>query len=194
VSDETTSARAHLRRSHEALTEVEHHLPTIEAWAALLAQRLGAGHRLLAAGNGGSAALAEHLTAELVGRYDRDRRAFSAIPLHTDAATLTALVNDYGPDLMFARQVDAHGRPGDAFLGLSTSGRSPNVLHAIEAARTVGMDTWALTGPAPNPLAEASDSAVCIDAPTTAAVQEAHQVVVHLLCLSFDEHVVGGAP
>ena len=107
----------------------------LAAWGGLLADRLLDGGRLLAAGNGGSAAEAQHLTAEFVGRFDGDRRAFSAICLHGDTSALTAIGNDYGYERSFSRQVEALGQAGDVLFGLSTSGRSPNILLAMRAAR-----------------------------------------------------------
>ena len=120
------------------------------------------GGRLLVAGNGGSAAQAQHLTAELVGRYRDDRPALSAIALHAETSAVTAISNDYGYDHVFARQVQAHGRPGDVFLGMSTSGRSANVLAAMEAAREGGLAVWAMTGTGPNPMSEAADEALAV--------------------------------
>ncbi|HTI35747.1 MAG TPA: SIS domain-containing protein, partial [Miltoncostaea sp.] len=155
-------------------------------WGARLSRRLGTGARLLVAGNGGSAAHAQHLTAELVGRYRDERQPLSAIALHADTSSFTAIVNDYGADAGFARQVHAHGRPGDVLMVLSTSGRSPNLVAAVEAARCCGMASVALTGPAPNPLAAAADDALAVDAGSTATVQEIHQVVVHLVCAAVD--------
>jgi D-sedoheptulose 7-phosphate isomerase len=161
-------------------------LPKLERWGSELRRRLEAGGRLLVAGNGGSAALADHLAAELVGRYDHDRRAFSALALPVETSALTAIGNDYGFDRTFARQVEAHGRPGDVFMGLSTSGRSPNLIEAVTAARGADLTVWAMTGPGPNPLAGAADDAVAVMAPTTAAVQDVQQVAVHLLCRAFE--------
>jgi phosphoheptose isomerase len=172
-------------------------LPAIEAlqaesdrlaeWGSTLAARLLGGARLLAAGNGGSAAEAQHLTAELVGRFDGDRRAFSAICLHGDTSALTAIGNDYGVEEVFARQVEAHARPGDVCLLMSTSGRSPNLLRAAERARDIGIAVWAMTGPAPNPLAALSDELLAVDCAEGATVQEVHLVAVHLLCEAFDD-------
>jgi D-sedoheptulose 7-phosphate isomerase len=161
----------------------------IERWGVDLATRLSRGSRLLAAGNGGSAAEAQHLTSELVGRFLGERRPLSALCLSAESSSLTAIVNDYGIEEMFARQVEAHGRAGDVLVLLSTSGRSPNVLWAAERARDLGVTVWSLTGRAPNPLAALSDDALCIDAPSTAAVQAVHLVAVHALCASVDEHV-----
>jgi D-sedoheptulose 7-phosphate isomerase len=159
---------------------------TVHQWGAALAARLGGGGRLLVAGNGGSAAQAQHLTAELVGRYRDERPAYSAIALHADTSSTTAIANDYGVQEVFARQVHAHGRPRDVLMLLSTSGASANLLSAAGAARRGRMRVWALTGPAPNPLAAAADSALCVEAASTATVQEIHLVAVHMLCESFD--------
>lgn len=175
----------HLVALGGALDRLEQDLPRLERWGQQLALVLVEGGRLLAVGNGGSAAQAQHLTAELVGRYVDDRPPFSGIALHADTSALTALVNDYGADEAFARAVRAHGRPGDVLVALSTSGRSTNVLAATAAALSLRIHVLALTGPAPNPLAEAADEAICV-AGTTPTVQEVHQVIIHLLCESFD--------
>jgi D-sedoheptulose 7-phosphate isomerase len=127
----------------------------------------------------------------LVGRFRAERMPLSAISLHADTSALTALTNDYGVDEMFARGVRAHGRPGDVLVTLSTSGTSPNVLTAVKAAHEIGLTTWALTGPAPNPLAAMSDDAICVEAATTATVQEIHLLLVHGLCISLDEALLG---
>jgi D-sedoheptulose 7-phosphate isomerase len=180
------------KHAHElriALHALRGESATVERWGATLADRLLAGGRLLAAGNGGSAAEAQHLTSELVGRFLGERRPLSALCLSAESSSLTAIVNDYGIEEMFARQVEAHGRAGDVLVLLSTSGRSPNVLWAAERARDLGVTVWSLTGRAPNPLAALSDDALCIDAPSTAAVQAVHLVAVHALCASVDEHV-----
>jgi D-sedoheptulose 7-phosphate isomerase len=155
-----------------------------------LARVVMGGGRLLVCGNGGSAAQAQHLAAELVGRYRSDRPAYSAIALCAETASMTAIGNDYGFELVFSRQVEAHGRRGDILLALSTSGRSPNVVAAAEAARRLGLTTWAFTGAGPNPLADACDDAVCVDAPLTCTVQEVHQVALHLLCDAMDDVVL----
>ncbi|MGW4023614.1 D-sedoheptulose-7-phosphate isomerase [Streptomyces sp. NPDC005009] len=163
-----------------------------ERWGERLVDVLTGGGRLLAAGNGGSAAQAQHLTAELVGRYRDDRPAFSAIALHADTSSTTAIANDYGVDAVFARQVRAHGRPGDVLMLLSTSGASANLLSAADAARAAGVRVWALTGPAPNPLTAGSDEALCVEAPTSATVQELHLVAVHMVCAAFDAALESG--
>ncbi len=178
--------RVHLAALRRPLDELEASVDRIDGWGRHLAAVLTGGGRLLAAGNGGSAAQAQHLTSELVGRYRDERRPYSALALHAETSSVTALANDYGADEVFARQVRAHGREGDVLVSLSTSGRSANVLAAVDAARACGLTTWALTGRAPNPLAEACHDAVVVDAPYTATVQEVHQVVVHLLCAAVD--------
>ena len=159
----------------------------IDSWGRHLAGVLDAGGRLLACGNGGSAAEAQHLTGELVGRYLTDRRPLSAIALHADTSALTAIGNDYGGHETFARQVFAHGRPGDVLITLSTSGTSRNVVAAAKAAHEIGMTAWALTGPAPNTLAAVCDDAIAVEAPSLATVQEVHLAVVHALCAAVDE-------
>jgi len=171
----------HVDRLAAALPALRSSAATVARWGAILVERLLAGGRLLAAGNGGSAAEAQHLTAELVGRFDRERAPLSAIALHADTSAATAIANDYGYDEVFARQVRAHARPGDVVVLLSTSGRSPNLLAAALAARRCDALAWALTGPGPNPLARMCHDAVCVPG-DTATVQEAHLTAVHMLC------------
>jgi D-sedoheptulose 7-phosphate isomerase len=184
----------HLAALTRALGLLEHDVDRIWGWALELADVLQAGNRLLAVGNGGSAAQAQHLTSELVGRYCNDRHPFSAIALCSDTTSLTAIGNDYGVDAIFARQVLAHGRRGDVLVALSTSGHSPNVVTAAEVAITAGLKVWAVTGPGPNPLTGCAHDAICIQADTTATIQEVHLVVVHLLCSFLDEIVGCGGP
>ncbi|WP_439691528.1 D-sedoheptulose-7-phosphate isomerase [Curtobacterium sp. SP.BCo] len=175
----------HVAASVPVIASLVDHGAHIGDWADDIAARLVAGRRLLAAGNGGSAAEAQHLTSELTGRFDGDRPAYSAIALHAESSAVTAIGNDYGFDEVFARQVSAHARAGDVLVLLSTSGRSPNLLRAAQAARAVGARTIAMTGPRPNPLAELVDDAVCIDGPA-ANVQEAQLVLVHALCRAME--------
>ncbi|MCC3326515.1 D-sedoheptulose-7-phosphate isomerase [Nocardia abscessus] len=177
----------HFAALRTALERTSGVAPDIRRWGRELADVLDNGGRLLACGNGGSAAEAQHLTGELVGRFRSERRPLSAIALHADTSASTAIVNDYGETELFARQVRAHGRPDDVLVLLSTSGASPNVLAAAKAAHDIGVTTWAMTGPAPNPLAALCDDAVAVDAPTTATVQEVHLVLVHALCAALDE-------
>lgn len=189
-----TTGEQHIDALVSALTVLDTRL--LDNWGQRLARTLGRGGRLLVAGNGGSAAQAQHLAAEFTGRFATDRAPYSAIALHAESSTVTAIANDYGYEEVFARQVRAHGRPGDVLLVMSTSGRSRNLLRAVSAARAGGLAAWCLTGPAPNPLADACDEAVCVypagarTLALTATVQEAHQVALHLICLSFDATVL----
>lgn len=180
---------AHLRALVTAASSAVSAAPTVRSWAHELAGVLAGGGRLLACGNGGSAAEAQHLTGELVGRFRYDRAPYSAIALTAETSALTAILNDYGAEEVFARQVLAHGRPGDILVALSTSGTSSNVVAAAKAAQQIGMTVWALTGPAPNLLASMSDDAIAVEAPTTATVQEVHLSLVHALCLAFDDAI-----
>jgi phosphoheptose isomerase len=176
----------HVDRLAAALPALRAASDTLARWGGTLAHRLTDGNRLLVAGNGGSAAEAQHLTAELVGRWCTDRRPLSAISLCAETSSLTAILNDYGPDEVFARQVEAHGRPGDVLVLLSTSGTSSNVLHAAKRGLDGGLQVWAMTGPAPNPLAGLADEALVVDAPSTAAVQEVQLVAIHAVCAALD--------
>lgn len=182
------AVRVHLDNVLPALDSLRSQSARLAAWGVDLANRLLSGQRLLAAGNGGSAAEAQHLTAELVGRFDGERVPFSAISLHAETSAVTAIANDYGYEEVFARQVRAHGRSGDVLVLLSTSGNSPNLLRAAEAAGRLGLTTWALTGPGPNPLASACDEAVLIEA-LNANAQEGHLIALHALCRAFEVEV-----
>jgi len=179
---------SHLDNVAPALAALQQQAGHLAAWGEELAHRLLAGARLLTAGNGGSAAEAQHLSAELVGRFRDERRPFSAIALHTDTSAVTAIGNDYGYELVFARQVTGHARPGDILLLMSTSGNSKNLLLAAEAAERAHARTWALTGRAPNPLTMAVQDYIAIDAPP-ANVQEAHLIALHAICQCFDAAV-----
>ncbi|CAL9336341.1 Phosphoheptose isomerase [Nocardiopsis dassonvillei] len=161
-----------------ALTDAER----VEEWGLRAAPALTAGRRLFCCGNGGSAAEAQHLTAELTGRFEGEREPLSAIALHADTSSLTAIANDYGYRQVYARQLRAHARPGDLLVCLSTSGSSENVLAAAEAAREIGVLCWSLTGPGPTVLESLSDDTVAVPAPDTSTVQEVHLALVHVFC------------
>jgi D-sedoheptulose 7-phosphate isomerase len=180
----------HLEQHLHSLLQLERKAQVLDQWGQEVARRLLAGGRLLAAGNGGSAAQAQHLTAELVGRFESERMPLSAIALHAETSSLTAIANDYGYGEAMARQVRAHGRAGDVLVALSTSGRSPNLLAAVASGRQAGLLTLALTGPAPNPLAAAAQRALSVGG-SAAVVQEIHLVAVHLLCGAVDLAVAG---
>ena len=175
----------HVNALSETLLALRAQAGTLLRWGRVMADRLPSGARLLAAGNGGSAAEAQHLTAELVGRYDRDRRPFSAIALCAESSSVTAISNDYGYEEVFARQVVAHGGPLDILVLLSTSGESANLLRAAKTGAHQGMSVWAMTGPRPNPLAELADEALVLPG-NTCTVQEAQLVAVHLMCEAFE--------
>jgi D-sedoheptulose 7-phosphate isomerase len=177
-----TILETHLAGLAEALPPFRREAARLERWGDDLARHLGRGGRLLVAGNGGSAAEAQHLAAELVGRLRTERIPLSAIALTPDSSAVTAISNDYGFEDVFARQVRAHGRPGDVFLALSTSGRSPNLVAAACAARECGLRVWSMLGRGPSPLAEVSDEVLCCPSGDGQVVQELHLVAVHVLC------------
>ena len=185
---------SHLARLEQTLRAFEPQGRRLEAWGRRAAQLLIAGGRLLACGNGGSAEQAQHLATELVCRYQDERQPLAALALTRDMTAVTAIGNDYGASQIFARQVRAHGRPGDLLVCLSTSGRSPNVLAAAEAAAAIGMTAWALTGPGPNPLADACADAITVDARMTSTVQEVHLAAIHIMCAAVDAAVRDGIP
>jgi D-sedoheptulose 7-phosphate isomerase len=184
--DALPAGRRHLAELAGPLRDLDAQSARLDEWGRRLTDVLVRGGRLLAAGNGGSAAEAQHLTSELVGRYRDDRPPFSAIALHAESSATSAIANDYGLEEVFARQVRAHGRPGDVLILLSTSGRSANVLAAADAGAESGLITWALTGRAPNPLAGRVDECLAVDSPHTATVQEIHLIAVHLICAAVD--------
>ncbi|WP_369054071.1 glycosyltransferase [Kineococcus terrestris] len=179
----------HVLELQGVLSALEAEGERLDRWGRHLVDVVDSGGRLLVAGNGGSAAEAQHLTAELVGRFVGERRPLSALSLHAETSTVTAVVNDYGPDEVYARQVEAHGRPGDVLLLLSTSGRSTNLLRAAERARAGGVTTWALTTSAANPLAAVCDDALGLPGPSTSAIQEGHLMAVHALCVAVEAHL-----
>jgi D-sedoheptulose 7-phosphate isomerase len=191
-----TVAIEHERVGHEHLAAVSRaldafvdQLPRLEEWGRRLAATLLGGGRLLAVGNGGSAAQAQHLTSELVGRYRGERVPLSAISLHAETSTVTALLNDYGADEVFARQVRAHGRRHDILLAISTSGRSANVIAAVDAAHELGMTAWALTAGQLSSLECCCDESVTVQSLSTATIQEVHQIAIHILCEALDQEV-----
>lgn len=143
---------------------------------------LKGGNKLLFAGNGGSAADAQHLVGEIVGRFAYDRPGLPAFALTTDTSVLTSIGNDYGMDFIFARQVQAVGRGGDVLFGLSTSGKSPNILTAMREAKRLGIVTVAMTGKRESPLMETSDHCLRMPSEETPRIQEAHAMLGHIIC------------
>ncbi len=168
--------------------------PQVAAAAARLARAIAAGHKILACGNGGSAADAQHFSAELLGRFERERAGLPAVALSTDTSALTAVANDYGFDDVFAKQVVALGRPGDVLLGISTSGNSANVVRAVAAARDNGLGVVALTGRGGGAVAAAlgaDDVELRVPAERTCRIQEVHGLIVHCLCDLVDAELDG---
>lgn len=193
MTTSTPCGHDHLAELVAAASSFAPSVDVADRWGSTLADALPGGARVLAAGNGGSAAQAQHLTAELVGRYREDRRPFSGISLCAETSSLTAIGNDYAPTELFARQVEAHGRPGDVLVLMSTSGTSPNILEAARRGTLGGLTVWAFTGPRPNPLAQLADESLSVDAHYTATVQELHLVALHIMCAALDR-ALGVAP
>ena len=159
----------------------------VERVASICVSALRAGNKILICGNGGSAADAQHMAAELVGRFVSDRRALPAIALTTDTSALTAIANDYGYDDVFSRQVAGLAQQGDVILGISTSGNSGSILAACDAGRSAGCDVVGLTGRDGGSLIEHCDAAVIAPAKETAHIQECHIIVIHLLCALIEQ-------
>jgi D-sedoheptulose 7-phosphate isomerase len=157
--------------------------------AAVIGEALAEGRKVLAFGNGGSATDAQHLIAELVGRFEGERRSLPGIALTADSAIVTAIGNDYGYDNVFARQVEGLGQRGDVAVGISTSGRSPNVLAGLVAARAGGLATIALTGRDGGTIGTEADIHVNVAERTTARVQEVHRTVLHAMCTLIEQRL-----
>ena len=159
--------------------------------AELIVESYRSGGGVLLFGNGGSAADAQHVAGELVGRFLRERPGLRAIALTADAAVMTSLANDYGFEAVFARQIEAHGRPGDVAIGISTSGNSPNVVAGLREARRLGLATIALTGAGGGACAEQADILLAVPDKHTPRIQQAQQVVYHVLCELVERAVAG---
>jgi len=169
------------------------HADRIVQVAALLAKAFRNGNKVLLFGNGGSSTDAAHIAAEFVGRYKRERAPLPAIALATDIAAITCIANDYGYEELFARQVRAHGRPGDVAIGISTSGNSPNVLKGVEAARDGGLTTIAWTGANGGKLAGLVEYPFIVPSTVTSRIQESHITLGHVLCELVEDHFLGKA-
>jgi phosphoheptose isomerase len=163
----------------------------VEAAAARIAEALLLGHKLLACGNGGSAADASHLTTEFVGRFERERRAYPAISLATHGGDLTAISNDYSFADLFARQVQAYGKPGDALVVFTTSGNSENIFRALVAAKDLKLKTIAFLGRDGGECAGFADVELLVRAKTTARIQEGHKFLLHTICELVEEQLLG---
>jgi D-sedoheptulose 7-phosphate isomerase len=170
---------------------VAEHADRIQKLADLLAETFRKGNKVLLFGNGGSATDASHVAAEFVGRYRRERAPLAAIALSADQAKLTCIANDYGYAEVFARQVQALGRPGDVAIGISTSGNSPNVLKGLQAARAQGLVTVAWTGGTGGKLVGLADHVFLVPSTVIARIQETHHTLGHVLCELVDEALLG---
>lgn len=180
---------------HLAVTTaaVDQVVPALERVVAATTACLGAGGKVLVFGNGGSASQAQHFAAELTGRFEAERQAWPALALTADQATVTAIANDYGYERVFARQVEALGRPGDLVVAISTSGTSANVVAGIEAARAAGCTTAALTGEGGGTLADLVDLLVTVPSGRTARIQEIHTICLHAWCEAVEAWTAAGS-
>jgi D-sedoheptulose 7-phosphate isomerase len=180
--------------------ELREHRSTFEATALLLSESftqalelaetcLRRGGKLLLFGNGGSAADAQHIAAELIIRYKSDRAAISAIALTTDSSALTACGNDLGFEALFERQIEGLGRPGDVAIGISTSGNSANVLRGLSRARSLGLQTIGLTGGTGGKMRDCCDALIAVPSPVTARIQEMHIMIGHVLCKALEQRL-----
>jgi D-sedoheptulose 7-phosphate isomerase len=180
----TNSLQEHLATIQNLL---DASLPAIERSGQMICEALSSGRKVLLCGNGGSAADAQHIAAELVGCYEKQRRSWPAIALTTDTSALTAVSNDLGYEQVFARQLAGLAQAGDVLIAISTSGKSKNVLRAAERAREFGCKTIALTGATAEPLGSLCDMALAVPSSRTSRVQEAHITIGHLWCEMVDQ-------
>lgn len=164
---------------------------TIAQVGAALVAAMHNGNMLYLCGNGGSAGDAQHIAAELVGRFTKERRALPAVALTTNTSALTALGNDYEYAIVFSRQLEAFGKPGDVLIGISTSGNSPNVVKALETAKTLGMTTIGLTGEGGGKTKAAVEHCICVPSRDTARIQESHIMIGHILCEIIEQELFG---
>jgi len=191
----------YIRRAFEASIETKRDSlaalkESIELASAMLNQALVGGHKIMACGNGGSASDAQHFSSELLNRYDRDRPGLPAIALTTDSSTLTSIANDYDYRQIYSKQVTSLGQPGDVLLAISTSGQSPNIIDAIEAANDSEIQVIALTGKDGGAIAQVlNENSIEIRVPSnvTARIQEVHILVIHILCELLDLQLLGPA-
>ena len=154
----------------------------IQKSAELIINSLKNGNKLLICGNGGSAADSQHFAAELCGRFEMDRKTLPAIALTTNTSIITAIGNDYGFDTIFEKQVEAYGKPGDVFFGITTSGNSPNIITALEKAKSLGMKTISLLGKDGGKLKDKADVDLTVPCQNTARTQESHIMIIHIIC------------
>jgi len=183
--------RAQLADHRAATDAVEALLPAVEEVVRRLCDALAAGGRVYTFGNGGSAADAQHLAGELIGRYRRERRPLPAVSLAVDPSVVTCIANDYSFDDVFARQVEALARPGDLVVGFTTSGRSENVVRGLAAGRAAGATTVLFGGGDGRPARDHADLALVVPSATTARVQEMHLLLLHLVSDGVDDWAAG---
>jgi D-sedoheptulose 7-phosphate isomerase len=186
---------AHLKLSRDAIERAGQDASLLDAArtiAGVIAAGLRGGNKLLIAGNGGSAADAQHIAAEIVGRYKKDRPAYAAIALTTDTSALTAIGNDYGFEHVFSRQIEGLGRRGDVLLALTTSGRSPNILAALKTARQQGLVTIGFTGAKGVGLAASCDHLLVAPSDDTAVIQQIHMAFAHGICEVIEQTLMQG--
>ena len=173
----------------EAMLDDAELIAQVGAVADLIVESYRNGGKVLIAGNGGSAADAQHIAAELVSRFTFDRPALPAMALTTDTSILTAISNDYGYDSLFSRQLEANGRPGDVFIAISTSGNSPNIVRALNAARELGIDSVGLTGATGGQMADLCRTCICIPSTDVPRIQEGHITIGHILCATTEHNL-----
>lgn len=183
---------AELKESIETKNQVLKTLvPQIEKAARVMIDALKAGNKILFFGNGGSAADSQHLAAELIGRYRKDRKSLPAISLTTDTSIVTALSNDYGFETVFARQIEGLAKPGDIAFGISTSGNSRNVIEGLEKAKEMRCKTIGLLGCDGGRIAEVSDVSIIVPCRATPRIQESHITIGHILCRLIEQEIFG---
>jgi D-sedoheptulose 7-phosphate isomerase len=188
---------AHFQSSFAGLTKAVQSselLATAHTIADITTNALRAGNKLLLIGNGGSAADAQHIAAEIVGRYKQERPGWAAIALTTDSSALTAIANDYGFEQIFARQVQGLGKPGDVLFALTTSGRSPNILAALRVAHDIGITTIGFTGTKGEGMRASCDHLLVAPSEDTPVVQQIHMMVMHAICDDVEQALVHGTP
>ncbi|AOI75719.1 MULTISPECIES: D-sedoheptulose 7-phosphate isomerase [unclassified Burkholderia] len=190
----TIGVESEIRQTLSVLTALvsdREQLARIEQVAERVTEALRTGNKILLAGNGGSAADAQHIAGEFVSRFNFDRPGLAAFALTVDSSVMTAIGNDYGYEKLFERQIQATGRPGDVFWAYSTSGRSPNILRALEVARTAGMVCVGFTGNGPGAAEMRTRADICIEIPSasTPKIQEGHLVCGHIICGIVEERI-----
>ncbi|MBL7171032.1 MAG: D-sedoheptulose 7-phosphate isomerase [Candidatus Omnitrophica bacterium] len=183
-----------LKESIKVKESVTREVDVIEEMVGVIVSAIKNGNKLLVFGNGGSAADAQHLVGELVGRFRMERKALNAIALSTNTSTITSIGNDYGFEYIFSRQIEGLAKKGDVCIGISTSGKASNVIAGIKMAKDLGVTTLALTGCDGGGLAKISDIALIVSSDSTPRIQEAHIAVIHIICEQVENGVFGISP